>query len=760
MRIKNNLCLPFPGKGLKRCCHPEGQHGKPDTIMKTAQRGENSHRKPGYSSARALIVAGFLFGLIANVENACGQIPAVSYTPLDSWSFADTSGWTSDNGFSPVSFTNLTSSIYGDILYGSGTALVVDSTNPAGLEYNVVESFGATNLTVNQGSVTMWFAPSSWTSTNAGGSGLVESGQLIDAGQWTSNATYGWWSLNIDPAAANLYFSAQDNIGDTTNYLSAPISWTSNQWHFVALTYSATNTTLYLDGQLATNGAGMSIWPDPTVLANGFFIGSDSYGLTQAHGMFDDIYTYNVVIDPVTISNTFSSFQPSFYLLDSWSFNDTNFWSSDFGYAPLSFTNLNVSTLGDGTALVLDTNVPAWLQFNVVETNNRPNLTLNQGSITMWFAPDWASYNAGGTGPGSTGELINVGQWTSAATNGWWSLNVDSTGDNLSFSAQDNAGDATNYLSVPIAWTYNRWHFIALTYSSNSTALYIDGNLATNGAGVSILPGTNALSSGLYIGSDTNGNSQAHGMFDDIYTYSIPLNAGAVSSAFDSLESYYFINPLNIGNDSLSSAPSSPTTVPTFNAISGGGNLQPLILSSGCGTSTNFWMTRPVAITTGSGTNVTMDVTFTIEGGSAGVPYDVFANSVLGQPVSTAPWAWMGQGNQCDTYMLTNLPNTISNTACFFLLGSPQDSDGDGLTDAYKIFVLGIGTNNPDYNGDGMLNGWKVLWNLNVLSNNWQQASERSNYSYDPVGEVQQVTGVRSGGITNDPEGNVTGVSQ
>ena len=42
--------------------------------------------------------------------------------------------------------------------------------------------------------------------------------------------------------------------GYTTNYLTFPISWTANGWHFIALTYSATNLALYLDGKLATNG--------------------------------------------------------------------------------------------------------------------------------------------------------------------------------------------------------------------------------------------------------------------------------------------------------------------------------------------------------------------------------------------------------------------------------------------------------------------------------------------------------------------------
>lgn len=663
--------------------------------MNTTDKWGQLSSKPGFSSARALIVAGFLFGLITNVENACGQIPAVSDTPLDSWSFYDTNGWTSDNGFAPVSFTNITVSFYGD-----GTALVVDSTNPAGLEYNVVESFGATNLTVNQGSIFMWFAPSSWTSTNAGGGGLPESGQLIDAGQWTSNASYGWWSLNMDPAAANLYFSAQDNAGDTTNYLSAPISWTSNQWHFVALTYSSTNTTLYLDGQLATNGAGMSIWPNSTVLANGFFIGSDSYGLTQAHGMFDDICTYNVVVDPVTISNTFSSYQPTYCLLDSWSFSDTNAWKSDFGYAPVSFTNLN-TTIGDGTALVLDSTSPAWLQYNMVETNNRPNLTLNQGSVAMWFAPDWASYNAGGTGPGAWGQLINVGEWTSGASFGNWSLHVDPAGDNLSFSTQNGTGSGTNYLTVPISWTANGWHFIALTYSSNSTALYIDGNLATNGAGVSILPGTNALASGLYIGSDTNGNFQAHGIFDDIYTYSIPLNSNSVSSLFANESTPYIIDPLTTFSDRISSAQSAPAYVPTYDVISGLGGLQVISTNSGCGTSTNIWITNLVVTASGSGTNVTKNVQFTIEGGLPNAPYDVFADSALGSGTNIPPWSWMGQGYQCDTYMLTNLPNT-----CFLILGTPQDTSGFGLTDAYEQLVLGINPAGSQTDSYGVPYAW------------------------------------------------------
>ena len=44
--------------------------------------------------------------------------------------------------------------------------------------------------------------------------------------------------------------------------------------------------------------------------------------------------------------------------LDSWSFQDSTNWTSDLGYAPISFTNLSFSHLGNGDSLVVDTNIP------------------------------------------------------------------------------------------------------------------------------------------------------------------------------------------------------------------------------------------------------------------------------------------------------------------------------------------------------------------------------------------------------------------
>ena len=126
--------------------------------------------------------------------------------------------------------------------------------------------------------------------------------------------------------------------------------------------------------------------------------------------------------------------------LASWSFQDTTNWSSDQGWLPISFTNLTFSYLGydqTGTrTLVVDTNVPAWLQYYVYEPNNAAtNLTVDTGSVTFWFAPDWGSAdtNALGSGPGDWGRLFEVGSYTPDSSYGWWSIFVDEGGTNLYF---------------------------------------------------------------------------------------------------------------------------------------------------------------------------------------------------------------------------------------------------------------------------------------------------------------------------------------
>jgi len=383
----------------------------------------------------------------------------------------------------------------------------------------------------------------------------------------------------------------------------------------------------------------------------------------------------------------------------AWSFNDTNNWTSDAGYAPVSFTNLASTPLGEGTAVVVDSTDPAWLHYNVTESSGTNNLRVDVGSVMLWFAPSWSGTNQGGTGPGNWGRLLEVG---SVNSNGWWSLYVDPQGVNLYFTVQTNGGSPVTYFSVPINWTTNYWHCLALTYTATNSTLYLDGNLAANGAGITNFPGAGVLANGFFVGSDSAGNNQAHGMFDDIYTYNYPVNFSTVGVEYLTGMMYFLLNPLNPATF-VPSAFSSPSSSPSYyNIISGQGYLQYLGASGSCVTSSDVWLTNVTA----SATTQPMTFNFTIAGGFYGQMYDVFATPALTSPLTNGLWSWLGQGGTCSAYSIPNLP-TVG--AALFILGTPLDSDGDGLTDAYERLSSHSDPNVVDTDGTGMPDGWQVL---------------------------------------------------
>jgi hypothetical protein len=401
--------------------------------------------------------------------------------------------------------------------------------------------------------------------------------------------------------------------------------------------------------------------------------------------------------------------------LNYWTFQDYTNWTSCYGTAPASFTNLARSYLGLGTTLAVDTNLPAWLEFNVVESGGATNLTVDQGSVLLWFAPgSWSSTNAGGTGPGQYARLFEAGQYTTNSSVGWWSVYTDPEGVNLYFSAQtnDNSGTVTTYLSAPIAWKTNYFHFVALTYTATNSLLYLDGALATNGPGVTVYPGASALTNGFSIGGDSAGNYESHGLFNNVATYNVPLDGGTIQSIFSQTFQFYMMSPWNMAMWPLNNATSSPAYTPIagFNAISGQGNLLCNGYAAMCSYDTNIWISNVSAI---HATNGTMSVTFTIQGGADGVPYDVFANSSLSGGTNGIPWAWMGQGYHCNTYTLANLSSSI----CFLRLGTPQDTSGMGLTDAYEWLVLHISPYGSQTDAYGVPYAWYAENGLVPITN-------------------------------------------
>ena len=399
--------------------------------------------------------------------------------------------------------------------------------------------------------------------------------------------------------------------------------------------------------------------------------------------------------------------------LNVWNFNDQTNWTSDNGSVPISFTNLAYSYLGNGSSLVVSNPNPAWLRYRVVETSGVTNLTVNVGTVSFWFAPSWSGTNEGGTGPGEYARLFEAGAYTANSNYGWWSLYVDPSGANLYFSAQTNDSSATytNYLSAPISWKTNYFHFVALTYTATNTLLYLDGTLATNGPGVTVFPGANALTNGFCIGGDNTGTYQSHGLFNNVQTYNAPLDDGTIADIYSRTFPLYMMNPWNRAMWPLNNATSSPSYTPFagFNAISGQGNLLWNGYASTCSYDTNIWISNVAATRAANGT---MSITFTIQGGADGVPYDVFANSILATGTNSIPWAWMGQGYHCNTYTIANLSSSV----CFLRLGTPQDTSGMGLTDAYEWLVMHISPYDSQTDIYGVPFAWYAMNRLNISS--------------------------------------------
>lgn len=229
------------------------------------------------------------------------SVTSVTNVLLARWTFNNTNTWAGERGQLPLSAAY----IWG-IPSPRSNAVVINHTNGAYLKYREVEADGQANFNCQRGTLRFWFKPA-WGSVSTGGSGPQSGGPLFSLGDWTPTAIYGWWGLSVGSGGTNLSFHTQGTGegGVGTIHCVPTISWRSNTWHQVAVTYSASATKVYIDGVIAASGVGIANYPDTANRANGFTLGWP--GAQQCEGQFEDLETYNYELGATEIQNSYST---------------------------------------------------------------------------------------------------------------------------------------------------------------------------------------------------------------------------------------------------------------------------------------------------------------------------------------------------------------------------------------------------------------------------------------------------------------------
>ncbi len=460
-------------------------------------------------------------------------------------------------------------------------------------------------LNVREGSIRLWYRPD-WSSRSLGGKGPGTFARLLELGENSSNQTKGWWALYLNRFSDRILLASKQR-GFAVPQLSATIQMQEGQWYEIVLTYTSTHSSIFINGERIGTGQGMRQYPsDADRNASGLWVGSSSSGTFQANGTLDELEIYNYVLDAETIRSNYAMTQQDsdgdgltdfqeilVYLTDPnqpdsdadgvsdlveleagtapdnasdfpslrlayFDFNNGTF-SGERGQLPTQTRNVDWIRSWDESAVDIGPPAPSLLSYAYQEEDLSNNFNLSIGTFSCWIAPNWNS----GVPQDEVGRLLEIGQWSSNASHGWWTLQFNKNRDQLDFITQGK-GRSTFNISHKIQWRSDRWYHLTLTYGLLESRLYINGVLVKRGSGVSVHPSqATAKQSGILIGGSTQGFFNADVRLDNLETYNYILTDEQTKDTFlatrpdhdgDGIISYeenllYLTDPLNPDSD-------------------------------------------------------------------------------------------------------------------------------------------------------------------------------------------------------------------
>ncbi len=401
----------------------------------------------------------------------------------------------------------------------------------------------------------------------------------------------------------------------------------------------------------------------------------------------------------------------------------------------MAFTNLNMALSWgyEGTALSIDTNVMAFLQYPVFEIAEEwTNISLTNGSLEVWCQANWTSMADGGSGPGEWSTVWDIGSYTHNASIGAWLLAVNPSGSNLVWVAQSSGSNQVVW--TPIDFDAGDWHQIVASWSETNSCIYVDGELATNSG--PILYGPNyaeCLADGFCVGSlcasGTNaGTHQFHGQLQWLESFSYPLTAEEVADEFTSLSSFisyfgYSVPGSGIGVGGGSGPgqdiPSFPTDTNSDGGTnSGGGSLdggtngggnsgQSYVITTNYWQYTNWWL----AITNDP-TNAYVTAMSTL----SNLTYVILTNSDMSNPDGWNTWQVLLASNS----ITPAPPIALSSNHLYFKGVLISETGTNGLPDWWCMEYFGTLNVDPyaDPDNDGLCNLSEFILGTNPTNAN------------------------------------------
>lgn len=323
--------------------------------------------------------------------------------------------------------------------------------------------------------------------------------------QWWNQSITNWWNTNT---LGQGYFSLYQSILVDSNHPVQIIVLPDSAG------YSIING-LQIVASVDADGDGLLDWYESQIGTNPYDPDTDYDGRSDYEELRESTSPVN--------SNSFTTNRLGYFRFD------TSNWMGERGQLP-TYASAQSAPSWSTNAVNLPYN-GSVLQYRDVELDGRANINCRNGSIRFWFKPNWSSVPLGGTGPQTYGRLLEVGE----AIGDWWELGLNPSGTMLSLNVRSNTYAVTP-LAVPIQWTANQWHQIAVTYRSNLTSLYIDGACVTNGSGLAFWPTLQARSLGISMGNDHDTLTQAaKGCFEELETFNYLLSSAEINANYQAV---------------------------------------------------------------------------------------------------------------------------------------------------------------------------------------------------------------------------------